>query len=495
MAGTTKRRRIVTVDSLLASRKDRTPGCHYKLDPSAASLAIDIAGDPTFDESNMTATAVISTPTIDRVGDLLFPRGCKVDNYAKNPVVLWAHGFDGGLNLPVGRSEDESGNLTVNVADNDVTATCHFSQTLKTAAQIFDLIVEKIVRATSVRETPIKSSFERDPNLGDILVVEEWELEEWSWCCVGANPDAVAKALDRGKLAGSPIEPSILKSLSAIAPKFKRFGVGFKSESASGICPHCNSKAVGSTDGNDTCEKGHVYPSSSAKQIEEVDIVSKKSYRKAAILKMSPAELEQAKEDADETSMEAIESEETKRAKEAEVTTETDTTVESESTTMPYGAQVVSAVHASLAGAVANIEQSMGPLENPEVKTSLSEIMGALQEQMTALEGLYAGTYPDQPALKMDGTSEDPEGEMKSWLATGRLPQLQMSGVGARLKQVASAKNLTPGQRTMVRGVMDHLQRMQVAAKSSAKPTGDTETKALADKVAAAQKELESLQK
>ena len=177
----------------------------------------------------MSATAVISTASIDRVGDALIPRGCRLDNYAKNPVVMWAHGLE-GITQPIGTSRDASGNLAVFVSDEDVRATSWFSQKSLAAAQIFELIDEGIIRATSVRETPIRSRIQRNPVAGDVLVVEEWDLEEWSWCAVGVNPDAVAKALYRNRLGGQPIIPSIVKSLTAVAPSYTRFGIGIAKE-------------------------------------------------------------------------------------------------------------------------------------------------------------------------------------------------------------------------------------------------------------------------
>ncbi|WP_373649221.1 hypothetical protein [Schlesneria sp. DSM 10557] len=58
----------------------------------------------------MSARAVISTDAIDRVGDQLIPRGCRLENYAKNPVVLWAHGLE-GIAQPIGTSLSPEGTL------------------------------------------------------------------------------------------------------------------------------------------------------------------------------------------------------------------------------------------------------------------------------------------------------------------------------------------------------------------------------------------------
>ena len=213
----------------VVAQRSRRPGRHYRLSTESPSLAFELTGQPYVDRSAMSAKAVISTATVDRVGDVLIPKGCQISNFVKNPVVLWAHGLEGS-GRPIGTSRDPDGNVAIVITDEDVQATSWFSQSSLEASQIFELIDEGIVRATSVRETPIKSHVRHDPEAGDLVIVEEWELEEWSWCAVGVNPDAVAKALHRNRLGGQPIIPSIRKSLTVVAPTLRRFGVGLPLE-------------------------------------------------------------------------------------------------------------------------------------------------------------------------------------------------------------------------------------------------------------------------
>jgi hypothetical protein len=371
-------------------------GGHYSLSRSDRSLAMDLPGTPSIDRASMSACAVISTATLDRAGDRLIPRGCRLENYAKNPVVMWAHGLD-GINQPIGTSRGPDGDLAIIVSDDDVRATSWFSQKSLEAAQIFELIDEGIVRATSVRETPIKSRVDHDPQAGQILIVEEWDLEEWSWCAVGVNPDAVAKALHRNRLGGQPIIPSIVKSLIAIAPFYKRFGIGLPKEKPM-------------TDPSQTDD-------------EETDVPDT----------------------------------------EAPVESDSD---DSDSQNQPYGSTVVSAVHASLTAACQNIEDAMGPLENPSVKEGLSDILSAIQEQIAAIEGLHATNYPDQPALKADDDDDQGDGAMKAFLASGRVASLQVLGLGARLKGLIGARNLTNHQRRTLHGVSRQLSRLVTQSKA-----------------------------
>lgn len=384
-----------TIDQLLNSRP-RAYGRHYKISPASDSLAFDRPGQPYVDRANMSATAVISTATIDRVGDLLVPVGCHLENYCKNPVVLWAHGLE-GIGQPIGTSRDSAGNVAVTISEDTVEATSWFSQSSLEAAQIFELIDEGIVRATSVRETPIKSHVRQDPQWGDVVVVEEWDLEEWSWCAVGVNPDAVAKALVRNRLGGQPIIPSLVKSLRAVSPTIRRFGVGLPME-----------KTV--TDVKSLDEELDTMPEDDAiAEDGEMDDVGNQ----------------------------------------------------------PYGATVVSAVHASLAGVCQNIEDAIGPLENPLVKEGLQAILSALQDQMVALEGLHTSNYPDQPTLKDEcENSDDDDSAMKAFLASGQVASLQVLGLGSRLRNLVAARNLTAGQRRTLNGISHQFANLVARSKA-----------------------------
>lgn len=428
-------RRTKTIDSIVSGRTDRRVGLAYKL--ADGGLAMDVMSNPTFDESTMSATAVISTPTIDRVGDLLIPQGCRLDNYRKNPVVLWNHGFEDGK--PIGKSVDPSGNLSVRIPGDMVEATCYFSPSLREASQIFELIVEGIVKATSVRETPIVSSYKRDPEFGDILIVEEWELEEWSWVPVGCNPDAVAKALHIGKLAGSPISATVLKSLQSIAPQRQAVGKGL--------------------------------------DLKVTEMA--KSYTAAALKAMSTAALKAAKEDASEEAVKMIDEEEKRRKADGEEEPPADDGApanmpaeepgeEEDSGNTPYGSQLLTAIHASLADAVGNIEAGLGPLENVEVKQALTELVGSLNDAKTQIEGLYSSSYPEGKGLKVE-PEQDAEA-LKSFLASAQMPRFQVGGMGLKLKALASAKNLQPAQRKAIAEVISGLGRLVNQAKAAKAP-------------------------
>ena len=165
----------------------------------------------------MSARAVINTPREDREGDVIVPRGVHLENYRNNPVVLWEHGL-GELTRPIAKCQQPDGKLALHVSDHEITATSFFTDKCLESLQIFHLIAEGLVRATSVRALPIKSAIRKTSNAGSGIILEEWELIEWSWGALGVNPDAIARTLDRGTIEGRKITAPLLKSLQAVLP-------------------------------------------------------------------------------------------------------------------------------------------------------------------------------------------------------------------------------------------------------------------------------------
>jgi len=190
--------------------------------------------EPALDAAALSATAIISTPTPDRSDDIVEPLGVQLENYARNPVVYFDHGLS-GLTLPIAKSEDPDGRLTVTPRADGIEATSYFAQGLCEACQIFELIEQKILRGTSIHLIPLVAKIRNDSNADrgrPGLHIEEWELLEWSWVGIPDNPEAVRKVLDRGKLAGSPICEPLRKCLVPWAAEVPVLGRGFDPEPA-----------------------------------------------------------------------------------------------------------------------------------------------------------------------------------------------------------------------------------------------------------------------
>ena len=119
---------------------------------------------------------VISTADVDRAGETIDQNGWELDNYLKNPVVLWGHDY---WSLPIGITDEikvEGGNLIAKGRFAPADANPFAQQVRK----LYDL---KIVRTTSVgfiaREV-------------DGQLIKKAELLEFSFVPVPANPYALS---------------------------------------------------------------------------------------------------------------------------------------------------------------------------------------------------------------------------------------------------------------------------------------------------------------
>lgn len=201
----------------------------YSLDSPIYQLDVD--------ESAMSASNILATTVRDRQGDILETDGISLTAHRANPVVLWDHGRQ--HTLPIGKTESPSGLYTVNRGNDVLTEKTYFSQSSPVAMQVFALIAEKTIRANSIGFRKILAKeLASDPSRGFVpgmqgkgtpagLHVIESELAEVTWCAVGQNPEAVAKALGR-KWDGKFLDESIASTLCLLLPPRKIWTHGFR---------------------------------------------------------------------------------------------------------------------------------------------------------------------------------------------------------------------------------------------------------------------------
>jgi HK97 family phage prohead protease len=131
----------------------------------------------------------ISTGSVDRDSDTINPDGWKLENYLKNPVVLWAHDYQG---LPVAKAPAtwvENGKLKsrAQFTPKDLYPFGHL---------VYQLYKQGYLKATSVGFNPLKWQFNEERKFGiDFL---EQELLEYSCVPVPANPEALIDAKAKG---------------------------------------------------------------------------------------------------------------------------------------------------------------------------------------------------------------------------------------------------------------------------------------------------------
>ena len=450
--------RMATWQSVLATRQQDRTSRGLRLFPGAGTpktTLIDLGDilDQSINTTSMSATAIISTPTPDRSDDIVEPAGIVLDNYRKNPVVFFDHGFS-GVYFPIGKSEDSDGKLTVVVTDSGVEATTYFSSTLYEARQIFDLITERIIRSTSIHLKPLVAKVrtaEEDYGRPG-LHITEWELLEYSWVAIPDNPEAVRKVLDRGKLADEPICESILKSLLPYAAVCKIYGKGFDADSEKDMAKTQLTKGIAKAKADEPKED-----------------------------ELKPADDESTKAD-------DLPSPDEGAPDEKPVTDEAEEIEE------PLGAQVLASVYGGLKGLVAQVESAMGPVENPPVKEFLAKLHEMLGDLSTEVEEMYGSNY-DGKALTKPEPDEDESDVMKS-LRQSALARLDITRLTYKLKGFSTAKNLNVDQRATINTVTNRLAKMLTASRREATPAAtlaakpNPETAELLAQVAAVSKQF-----
>jgi HK97 family phage prohead protease len=130
------------------------------------------------DRENQIVSGVIgSSGVIDRHGESLNPMGWKLENYLKNPIVLFGHDMK---SLPIGKA------LKVWIEDAKLMFTLKFANT-EMGKTVFQLFEEEILNAVSVGFIPLKWD-----ETGEFTFAE-MELLELSVVPVPANPEALAR--------------------------------------------------------------------------------------------------------------------------------------------------------------------------------------------------------------------------------------------------------------------------------------------------------------
>jgi len=149
--------------------------------------------------------SVISTTTVDDIGDVMIPKGAKrnLARYRKNPVVWFGHDYSGlpiGNNLwPLKFTDTEIIGLTQlrpeghsQMAD-DLLLYLQAGFTLGVSIG-YDIMPDGA-------HAPTEKELAKHPEwVGARQIVDDWELWEYSYTGMPMNPDSLAKALHKGKI-------------------------------------------------------------------------------------------------------------------------------------------------------------------------------------------------------------------------------------------------------------------------------------------------------
>lgn len=145
-------------------------------------------------DEGRTIDFVISTDTVDRMGDTIAVDGWQIANYRKNPVVLWAH--DSYMH-PIAKASN------VRVEDGKLKASAQFVPAEvpvigPVAECTLQLLRGGFLSAVSVGFIPMKYAFSEEDGRSWGIDFLEQELLEFSVCPIPANPEALSEARSAG---------------------------------------------------------------------------------------------------------------------------------------------------------------------------------------------------------------------------------------------------------------------------------------------------------
>lgn len=123
------------------------------------------------------ARMTISTPDVDRDGDILVPEGIVLDDYWRNPVVLLTHDH---YDIPVGRTVD------VDVHRAGIDVNFNWLKNDAQADRVRNAFEQGVLNAASVGFQPI----EWEPLGTGGHRYTKWSLLEWSFVALPSNPHA-----------------------------------------------------------------------------------------------------------------------------------------------------------------------------------------------------------------------------------------------------------------------------------------------------------------
>jgi hypothetical protein len=473
----------------LPNWQDATPGL-LASDGSGGMLLLDVQALPEVDEKSMSARARICTARLDRQGDVIEPSGVSWDDYRNAPTVKYEHGFT-GVPWPIATSEDSEGRLHVKYdpAQDAIFARSFFTDRFEISEQIFALIAERFLRATSIHVLPDEGGCSQRAD--ESYHVRKSSLLEWSWCSVGVNPDAYAKALvrdskisetlhlqlesasrilNRGTLNGRPIVPSLARCLLAVQPPRNAVVRGFKSGVAMGT------RSLSPTTVN------NLSPAALAKAMSQLrHYDAKTSKLLVGRAKALEPDEEEAVEDFD-AGDETYAGDEEELAKaigdlgmydvgNADPFAE-EVADAGEASTMPQGAQFLEMFHGEIKKLFETASAAIAMVENPQVIGGAQPIIDELQSAVTALEGMRSSLYAALPPL--DSAAADADLELaKSWLATPR-GKFALDALAARLERLRSGKVTASQAKSLIASTVRDMRLLTAQAKSYAQQGGGT---------------------
>jgi hypothetical protein len=506
----TWQRKTLTTDVLPES-----PAKGGLINRSANGVVVTALVDPIVDPVEMTAFAVINTTAIDYEGEVILPEGVMLGNYANNPVVMWDHGKE--ISLPIGISQSPTGELDIYRGQDRIEARTYFAKSFAFAGQIFALIDERVIRATSIGVIPIQIAEYVSPAGQTVPVTERSNMVEYSWCPIGVNPEAVSSGqkslfpdwlseaaslqvdraidvLNRGSLGGDRLLPAIRKSLAAMVPKPKGLLIKpFDTEEDEMPKDTLTAREVKKMTLAQLKSMDMSKYDDQVKAMVEKAMYDMEAKEKACVdgkcdtpagdsdvnmqtkAIVPPAEEVEEEDDEDEGEVEGGETEASEEVEEAVEETVNEKSVSDgmEGSPMKLGARILTEMFDAIAYMKDYFEGQMGPLENDSVRTGASELLIQLGDMADAARGLFETAYPELPSLgSEEEVDEDSEmaAQMKSLLAASQTKQFQTLGIKSLISAIGKSTNLTATQRRSISAIESKITRLVKSASDFVAP-------------------------
>jgi HK97 family phage prohead protease len=160
-------------------------------DPSLALRKTLTPRGQVVDRDALTLRFTLSTESVDRDSDRVAVEGWQLDNYRRNPVVLWAHDHS---QPPVARSQ------TIGVEVDGLVAQARFTpkDLYPFGYMTFQLYAEGFLNAVSVGFRPLAWRWSEEEGRERGIDFLHQELLEFSCVPVPANPDTLVRARAKG---------------------------------------------------------------------------------------------------------------------------------------------------------------------------------------------------------------------------------------------------------------------------------------------------------
>ena len=163
----------------------------------------------TVSAEDMTIEHIVNTKTLDRYGTVVLPKAASVENFLKNPVVLWLHNMDDtSVKIPIARC------LELDIDEDAIKTKTEFNRNDPLSVKLFQAYRDGFLSAWSIGFAPQKWVEVTEENLDSIntlynlslssadlkkhrwgvFVVTKWELHEYSAVPVPGNPEALTMA-------------------------------------------------------------------------------------------------------------------------------------------------------------------------------------------------------------------------------------------------------------------------------------------------------------